>query len=119
MNIKKMQEYLEAFAKEREWNQYRTPKNLSMALSVEAGELMEIFQWMSGEQSRLVRDDATYMQQIEEEMADVLSYLVQLATVLNIDLEEAFWKKTKKNLKKYPVPEAKDKKELLNALYKK
>ncbi len=102
MDIKKIRDYLDHFAEKRGWQKYRTPKNLSMALSVEVAELVEIFQWMENEESLQVQSDEKKMQAIKEEMADILSYLVQTASVLNIDLEKAFWEKTKKNEAKYP-----------------
>lgn len=99
-----MRKYLDDFAEKRGWNDYRIPKNLCMALTVEVSELIEIFQWMNDQQSLLVKNDEKRIQHIQEEMADVLSYLIQLSSVLNVDLEEAFWEKTKKNEEKYPLP---------------
>lgn len=103
MDLKKIKIYLDRFAKERGWEEYRTPKNLSMALSVEVAELMEIFQWMDGQKSLLVKDNEKQAQSVKEELADILSYLIQIASVLDIQLEEAFWEKTKKNEAKYPI----------------
>jgi dCTP diphosphatase len=104
MEFEKMKRYLDDFTHERKWEKYRTPKNLCMALSVEAAELTEIFQWMDAEQSLEAKNDEKTKQHIKEELADVLSYLVQIAGVLDIDLNAAFWEKTKKNEKKYPSP---------------
>jgi len=104
MELDKIKRYLDAFAHERKWEKYRTPKNLCMALSVEVAELTEIFQWMDTEQSLSAKNDEKTKQHIKEELADVLSYLVQIASVLEIDLNDAFWEKTKKNEKKYPSP---------------
>lgn len=103
MNLEKIQAYLNHFAKERNWEKYRTPKNLSMALSVEVAELMEIFQWMNSEESFQVRKDPKTLSAIQEELADIFSYLVQIASLLEIPLEKAFWEKTKKNERKYPL----------------
>jgi dCTP diphosphatase len=103
MELDKIQSYLDNFAKNRNWEKYRTPKNLAMALSVEVAELVEIFQWMDGQESVSIRNDEKTMQDIKEELADILSYLVQIASVLSIDLNQAFWEKTKKNEKKYPI----------------
>ena len=92
---------LRKFAKERDWEQFHNPKNLSMALSVEAGEIMEHFQWLAPEETRSLtpeRRDA-----VAEELADVLIYLVRLADVLDIDLPEAAGRKIKKNALKYPT----------------
>lgn len=102
MDFSKERAFLDAFAKKRGWEPFRTPKNLCMALSVEAGELVEIFQWMTEKQALAVREDEKTMAHVKEEVADILSYLIQFASVLDIDLEEAFWSKTKKNAAKYP-----------------
>ena len=96
-----MKKYLDGFIKERNWDKYRTPKNLCMALSVEVAELTEILQWLNEKESLELTDDPTSMKKIEEEMADILSYLVQLAGILKIDLKKAFWEKTKKNETKH------------------
>lgn len=103
MEFEKIKCYLDGFAKERNWEKFRTPKNLCMALSVEVAELTEIFQWMDTEQSLAAKNDEKTRQHIKEELADVLSYLVQVASVLEINLNEAFWEKTKNNEKKYPA----------------
>lgn len=102
LDIKKAQKYMEDFWSERKWNQYRTPKNLCMALAVEVGELMELFQWMDNISAKEITDPKTKAD-IKSEMADIFSYLVQLASTLDIDLEEAFWEKTKEVEKKYPI----------------
>jgi NTP pyrophosphatase (non-canonical NTP hydrolase) len=106
MNLNKIKTHLDQFAQERGWEKYRTPKNLSMALAVEAAELMEIFQWMDNEQSLALENNTELMQSIKEELADILSYLVQISSVLNIELDEAFWSKTKKIEKKYSFKNA-------------
>lgn len=101
--IRLIREYLDQFANRRGWDQYRNIKNLCMALSVEVGELIEIFQWKSMEDSQLDQLDAKTKEHIEEELADILSYLIQISGKMDIDLVEAFWKKTKKNEAKYPI----------------
>lgn len=98
-----MKEYLDHFIHERNWDKYRTPKNLSMALAVEVSELMEIFQWIDGDESKRITNDPQKKEEIEGELADILSYLVQLAGMLKIDLYEAFWKKTTKNEQKHLI----------------
>jgi len=90
-----------AFAAEREWQQYQTPKNLAMALSVEVAELLEHFQWLTAEQS--CAPDECARQEIAHEIADVQLYLVRLADELNIDILDAVNKKVELNAKKYPV----------------
>ncbi len=92
---------LRKFTEERDWEQFHSPKNLAMALSVEASELLEHFQWMPDEASaRLTEDKRT---QVGEELADVLLYLVRLADKLDIDLEQAANEKIRKNALKYPA----------------
>jgi NTP pyrophosphatase (non-canonical NTP hydrolase) len=104
MDLTHAKNFLEQFGKERGWEKYKTPKNLSMALSVEAAELLEIFQWMSEEQSIALKDNEQLLQAAKEEIADIFCYVLQISSALNIDLEEAFWEKLKKVEKKYPVP---------------
>lgn len=92
---------LRRFAAARDWQQFHTPKNLAMALSVEAAELLECFQWLTPEQSaRLAARDR---RAIEEEVADVLLYLLRLTDVLGIDPLRAAQRKMKVNARKYPV----------------
>jgi dCTP diphosphatase len=105
MNIQKIQAFQKQFNKERDWEQFHTPKNLSMALSVEASELMEIFQWLSAEQSCSL--DKKNKEKVSEELADITYYILRIADLMNIDLEDAIWKKMKKNAEKYPVEKAK------------
>lgn len=89
------------FAKEREWEQFHSPKNISMALSVEASELMEIFQWMDSDASRNLDEKTT--QKVKDEVADVLLYTIRMADLLKIDLGEAITDKMEQNAQKYPV----------------
>jgi dCTP diphosphatase len=104
-NIQKIQNLLADFANEREWNQFHSPKNLSMALSIEASELMELFMWETTDESYLVKKHSE--ERIKEELADVFLYLLRLASILDIDLIEASLEKIKLNAKKYPVELAK------------
>ncbi len=98
---------LRAFACEREWEKFHSPKNLAMALTGEVGELVEIFQWMSEEESRTALRDPTRASAISHELADVLLYLVRLADVLGVDLNEAARAKLILNARKYPVEQSK------------
>src|SRR5947208_14652855 len=77
------------FAAERDWEQFHSPKNLTMGLAVEAAELMEHFLWMEGSSSRQVTHDTARLSAVADEMADVAVYLLNLANTLNIDLSEA------------------------------
>ena len=101
MNIKQIQEQLSGFASDRDWEQFHTPKNLTMALSVEASELVEIFQWLTPEQSSNLNDKQ--MNAVNEEVADVAIYLLRLCDVLNINLSDVVENKIKVNGEKYPV----------------
>jgi dCTP diphosphatase len=92
------------FAQARKWERYHTPKNLAMALIVEAAELLEPFQWMTAEQSRQL--NAGQHEAVRQEIADVLIYLTRLADVLQIDLLEAAADKLEINAGKYPVDKA-------------
>ena len=91
------------FARERGYEPLQTPKNLAMALTVEAAELLEHFQWLSPEQSMSLNGDAR--DAVAEELADVLLYLVRLADVLDIDILQAVADKADKNELKYPLCE--------------
>lgn len=99
--LETLKQRLRDFAAARDWEQYHSPKNLTMALIAEAGELIEHFQWLSESQSgRLPRDE---LGKIELELADILIYLVRLADKLNVDLIAAAHKKLKLNENKYPA----------------
>ena len=104
-NSDKLTEALIKFRDERDWEQFHTPKNLAMALSVEAAELLEQFQWLTPEQSK--RLDARRRRAVEEEIADVLLYLTRLADVLEVDALAAARRKMRINARKYPVRRAK------------
>jgi NTP pyrophosphatase (non-canonical NTP hydrolase) len=96
-----LRQVLRDFAAERDWDQFHTPKNLASALSVEAAELLEIFQWLkTGEATELTPEQHQHAQQ---EMADVLLYLVRLADRLDVDLYQAALDKMKLNGQKYPT----------------
>jgi NTP pyrophosphatase (non-canonical NTP hydrolase) len=100
-NLDELQAAQRAFAQEREWGQFHTPKNLASALAVEAAELLEHFQWLTEEQSRTLPDDKRV--QVGEEIADVLLYLLQLSDKLQINVMDAAWRKIGLNAQKYPV----------------
>ena len=85
-SIKEIQARLKSFVNERDWAQYHTPKNLSMALAVEASELLEKFQWLTEKESFQLSDNKH--NEVEEEIADILIYLVRIADQLNVDLIE-------------------------------
>lgn len=105
MDINTLKEKIEAFAKERDWEQYHSPKNLSMALIVEAAELVEEFQWLTEDQSR--KPDAEKLSKVRDEIGDIFIYLLRLSAMLDIDVLEAGHGKFKKNELKYPVHKCK------------
>jgi len=100
--LEKLQEMLALFAQKRDWKHYHTPKNLAAALSVECSELLEIFQWMTPEES--ATPDAGTLKHISEEIGDVMIYLCMLAKTFDIDPISAAISKMAVNEKKYPVP---------------
>lgn len=95
---------LEQFAAERDWQQFHSPKNLASALVVEAGELLEHFQWLTEAQSRAMPPEK--LEAVAGEVADVLLYLVQMATALGIDPVAAAQAKLQRNAQRYPVDQA-------------
>lgn len=104
MDLHALQAALRLFAAQRQWQPFHTPKNLAMALMVEAAELTEIFQWMTPEESLAVRDNPALKEPIADEVADVLLYLLQLADHAGVDLAQAVEHKLAKNALKHPVP---------------
>lgn len=102
--LDELRDRLRAFAAERDWDRFHAPKNLAMALSVEAAELLEVFQWRTEEESTRLPDDARAA--AREEVADVLLYLVRLCDKLGIDPMDAARRKLVVNAAKYPVEKA-------------
>ena len=101
LDIDKISIELRQFANDRDWNQFHSPKNLSMALSIEAAELLEHFQWLTEKQSLSLTEDK--LAQVETEIADVLIYLIRISDVLKIDIDKAVKSKMKLNAEKYPA----------------
>lgn len=97
-SIKEVESEIENFTKERDWDQFHTPENLAKSISIEANELLECFQW----------DDKNYkVEDVKEELADVLNYCFQMASVMGFDIRQIIEEKMVKNAKKYPVDKAK------------
>ena len=93
-----VKERIDKFNKDRDWDQFHTPANLAKSISIEANELLECFQW----------SDTNYnLEEVQEELADVMNYCIQMSQVLNIDIIEVINNKMNKNEKKYPVEKAK------------
>lgn len=103
MSIRDLQEALARFAAERDWEQYHTPKNLVMALAGEVGELLDIFQWLTPDESRAVMADPELREAVLMEMGDVFQYLLRLADVLEIDIEQATWDVIRRNERRFPT----------------
>ncbi|WP_441251695.1 nucleotide pyrophosphohydrolase [Kitasatospora sp. McL0602] len=99
-----LQRRLTEFAAAREWQQFHVPKNLAAALSVEAGELLEIFQWLTPEQAAAVMDDSENAHRVRDEVADVLAYLLQFCTSVGVDPAAALAAKIERNELRFPVP---------------
>lgn len=94
---------VEEFVSARDWHRFHTPKNLAMALAIEAAELMEHFQWLTPEQSRRIADQPERRDAVAEELADVMCYALAMANELGIDVASAVSRKMAKNAAKYPV----------------
>ncbi|WP_156725526.1 nucleotide pyrophosphohydrolase [Streptomyces apocyni] len=103
LDVEKLQRRLAEFAAVRDWGPYHTPKNLTSALSVEAAELVEIFQWLTPEESARVMDDPESAHRVRDEVADVFAYLLQLCQVLGIDPLTALAAKIDRNERRFPV----------------
>jgi len=102
-----LRERVLAFARERDWEQFHSPKNLSMALAAEAGELMEHFLWTESRDSGATLKDPKKREKIEDELADVVIYALEFANIGGINLAKAIEAKLAKNAAKYPVEKAK------------
>ncbi|VAX13972.1 hypothetical protein MNBD_GAMMA24-1435 [hydrothermal vent metagenome] len=100
-DLSSLQQELLEFARLRDWEQFHAPKNLAMALSVEASELLEHFQWLNEQQSKTLNSEKKHA--VSLEMADVFIYLIRLASELEVDLLAAVKEKMKINNSKYPV----------------
>lgn len=102
LDVSVLDKALQSFADARQWQQYHSPKNLAMALTGEVGELVELFQWLTEDESRQVMQNAHTADAVRDELADVLMYLVRLSSVLGVDLNDAVTRKLAKNGKNYP-----------------
>ena len=103
--LAELREVVHCFVEERDWQSFHTPKNLAMALAIEASELMEHFQWLTPEASLAVASDPAQLAEVRDELADVLCYALAMANALDIDVAQALREKMVKNRRKYPVDE--------------
>ncbi len=107
--LQEMTKKVQDFCEERDWDQYHNPKDLAIGISTEAGELLDIFRFLSVDQSREAFSDAVKREHIGEEMADILFFLLRLAQRNDMDLAECLDDKIRKNAEKYPADAAKGK----------
>lgn len=107
INVEKINNEVSKFIEERDWDQFHSIKNLSMALSVETSELVEIFQWLKESESNEVSTNPKLKEQVEEEISDIFIYLMRIAIKSGVNIEDAVLSKIKKNSEKYPVSKAK------------
>ncbi|WP_138431870.1 nucleotide pyrophosphohydrolase [Fodinibius saliphilus] len=103
MRLENLIEKVNDFAEKRDWDQFHSPKNLSMALSAESGELLDIFQWLKEEESLKDNLDDNLREEAKDELADIFIYLIRLSQKLDIDLIQAANSKLDDNKKKYPI----------------
>jgi dCTP diphosphatase len=104
--MKELQEKIEKFNKRRDWDQFHSPENLAKSISIEAGELLECFQW----------NNEFDLEEVKGELADVLNYCIQMTNKLGIDPKQIVLDKMEKNEKKYPIEKAKGKSTKYNKL---
>jgi NTP pyrophosphatase (non-canonical NTP hydrolase) len=100
--MKELLEMIREFNKERDWDQYHSPKNLAISISIEAGELLENFQWEDKSLNQ-IKEDKAILKRVSEELADIFIYSLNLADKLDINIEEAIKKKLVLNRRKYPI----------------
>lgn len=116
MDYKKIENEIRKFVQDRDWDKFHSPKNLAMALSVEASELVEIFQWQEKDDYKLEKFEKKTLENTKEEVADIFYYLIRICDKMNINLEEAFFEKMEKNKNKYPSEKFKGKSTKYNQL---
>ena len=104
-DMESIRQHLREFASARDWDQFHSPKNLSMALSVEVGELVECFQWLTEDQSHSLSADQ--LASVADEIADIQLYLIRLADKVGVDIAAAVEQKIEKNEVKYPTEKVK------------
>ena len=101
--VEELKTLIESFVDERDWKQFHSPKNLSMSISIEAAELMELFQWLSLDEAKEVMKEGELRENAIDEIADVMIYALAFCQRNNIDVSDAIKKKMEKNVKKYPA----------------
>ena len=117
LNIEKIAEELQQFATQGDWGQFHTPKNLATSISIESAELLELFQWTRGQKDWSDLKDAELKKKVENEVADILLYLIRFSDLANIDMEKAALWKILINAKKYPIEKSKGSDKKYNEWY--
>lgn len=107
IDIEKINSIVSKFIEDRDWDQFHSIKNLSMALSVETSELVEIFQWLKESESNKVAQNPKMKEKVQEEIADIFIYLMRIAIKSEIDIEKVVLEKIQKNAEKYPIEKSK------------
>ena len=108
-DIKEIEKSLKRFAEERDWDKYLNPKDVLVAMMSEVGELAECYRWLSTEEIQKINGDPQKRNKIEDEIADIMMFLITIAYKSNIDIEEAIRNKMEKNAMKYPIEKIKGK----------
>ncbi|MGQ4914397.1 MAG: nucleotide pyrophosphohydrolase [Candidatus Asgardarchaeia archaeon] len=103
-NLQYIKRIAAEFVKKRNWTKYHNPKDLAISIAIEAGELLELFQWRTVDNiNSKIKTNKFYLERVKEELADVMIYCIHLANVLDIDITQAIVSKLAKNEEKYPV----------------
>ncbi|MFH1563565.1 MAG: nucleotide pyrophosphohydrolase [Nitrospirota bacterium] len=103
LTFEELKTIVQQFIDERDWHKHHNPKNLAMSISIESAELMELFQWLTLEESIALKNNKAKFEHIKEEVADIIIYCLSLGNVLDIDLSQAVLEKIEKNKSKYPT----------------
>lgn len=106
--LDELQEEYHAFLRERGWDEFHTPKSVSMSISIEAGELMELFQWKDNIDAEAVKEDDDLLEHVREEVADIMIYCMSMSLLLDMDLEEAIADKLEDNRERYDTETARE-----------
>ena len=103
IDINQLKQLQQEFSQVRDWDKFHTPKNLAMALTCESAELLEIFQWLSEDESRIAHHDDEIKEKTSHELADIMLYVIRMADLMQINLNDAIHDKIAHNNKKYPA----------------
>lgn len=107
IDINQLKLLQQEFSQVRDWEKFHTPKNLAMALTCESAELLELFQWLNEDESRVAHEDAALKEKTSQELADIMLYLIRIADLMKINLNDAIRNKIALNNKKYPAERVK------------